>query len=482
MARPRIAWFSPLQPVESGISLSSEDLVPILAQVLNIDVVVDGYEPISLTPGPGIDVLDYRRFDPTRYDLVVYQVGNNPAHIYMLDEMARTPGLLVLHDTVLNHLFIQQPARNGTLYAYRDEMARLYGEAGVRAADRVLKGQAPDNLFRFPMSESLVQASPVTIVHSEYARQEARRTAPDASVVRVPHGLRMPQQVDRTSARRALDLAEDQFLVTSVTHINPHKRIDVVLRAFKRLRRHVPARLILAGSVSSGFPLERLISHLGLDQVVDRPGYVPDEQARLIAAASDVIVNLRYPTAGETSASLLRSMAAARPVLVSDTGSFSEVPEDCVIRVPVDALEEQMLLAVLDRLYVDPGLGLRIGRNARRFVKQEHSLQRWADGYMDVIRGLTGLSIPDPDAPIAEEPIPTDDGASRIAVSDPLTSSIARDVAELGLGGAPGLLEDIARSRVELGLGVGMMSFDADRSSAQAGGNDDREHEEANQR
>ncbi len=39
---------------------------------------------------------------------------------------------------------------------------------------------------------------------------------------------------------------------------------------------------------------------------------------------------LRHPTAGETSASLLRLLGAGRPTLVTATGSFAELPPTIV--------------------------------------------------------------------------------------------------------------------------------------------------------
>jgi glycosyltransferase involved in cell wall biosynthesis len=457
MSRPRIAWFSPVQPIESGISLYSEDIVLILGTVLDIDVIVDHYTPSVLRNQDGVRIRSLRDYNPANYDLVVYQLGNSPVHIYMLEEIYRNPGLLVLHDTMLNHLFIQQAARNGTLSNYRAEMERRYGRDGVRAADRVLKGQAPDDLFQFPMSEPLIELNRATIVHSEFARQQSLSWVPDAQVVRVPHGLHPPQEIDRDRAKQTLGIPTDQMLIASVSHINPHKRIDVVLRALKQVRRQIPARLILAGSVSPNFPLERMISHLGLEQVVDVPGYVSDPEARLIAAAADVIVNLRFPTAGETSGSLLHSMAAGRPVLVSETGSFAEVPRDSVISIPVDSLEESMLVAVFEKLWNDESLRNSIGINARDFVLSEHSIQRWVNGYADVISELTGSPLGYPDFEIHYENVPVTSAVPNNNCLDDLTGEIAVDIAELGLGGDERLLRDIASAQVELGLGVGMI-------------------------
>jgi glycosyltransferase involved in cell wall biosynthesis len=451
----RIAWFSPLQPVESGISLYSEDLLPFLARSVRIDVFVDGYRPNALNVTDRLTVRPAREFRPGEHDLVIYQVGNSPAHLYMLDEVTRTPGILVLHDTVLNHLFVQRAARNGTLHDYRAEMERRYGPDGGRAADRVLRGQAPDDLFRFPLSESLIDASELTIVHSHFAREQALTWCPGATVDRVPHGLRMPEYVDRRSARLALGVPDDQFVIASITHVSPYKRLDVVLRALRLLRREVPARLILAGSVSPNYPIHRTIAHLGLDQVVDLEGYVSDQHARLLAAAADVIVNLRYPTAGETSGSLLHSMAAGRPVIVSETGSFVEVPRDSVLTLPVDELEERTLVAMFRLLATDHRIRDTIGTRARAFVANEHSMQRWVDGYIDAIRRLTGAGVQRSIVELDEEPVLPSVPVQTPQVGEPLLGEIGSRMAELGLGGDEDLLRDVSEAAVELGLGIG---------------------------
>jgi glycosyltransferase involved in cell wall biosynthesis len=457
VANPRIAWFTPLEPVESGISLYCQDLLPLLSQVVPIDVVVDGYAPTSLHPSEHLQIVQYCDYRSSDYTLNVYQVGNSAAHLYMLDEVVSSPGLLVLHDTVLNHLFVQQAARSGTIDSYREQMRRRYGSDGERAANRVLKGQAPDDLFRFPMSEPLVSVSVATLVHSEFARRQVLSWVPDSSIYRVPSGMCLPEEVSKHDARMALGLPADQFLIASITHVNPYKRLDVVLRAFKHLRREVPARFVIAGSVSPNYPLVRQITHLGLDQVVDVLGYVDDLRARLIAAAADVIVNLRYPTAGETSASLLHGMAAGRPVIISDTGSFAEVPQDAAIRVSVDAIEEPMLLAIFRKLASDPALADEIGDNARSFVAAEHSLERWVIGYVDAIASITGLELRSQRVESPLEPVPVYPSPNTVDSVDTMVQSLAREIAELGLGGDGDLMYEIAVAISDLGLGAGKM-------------------------
>ena len=45
-------------------------------------------------------------------------------------------------------------------------------------------------------------------------------------------------------------------------------------------------------------------------------------------AACDIVLNLRYPTVGENSGTLMRALGLGKAVVVSDVGSFSEFPDE----------------------------------------------------------------------------------------------------------------------------------------------------------
>ena len=88
-----------------------------------------------------------------------------------------------------------------------------------------------------------------------------------------------------------------------------------------------------------------------------------------LMAACDVLVNLRYPTMGETSGSVIRALSLGKPLIVSDVGWFSELPDDAVLKVPVDEFEVATLEAALG-FAVDHGASL--GAAARAYVEREH--------------------------------------------------------------------------------------------------------------
>lgn len=79
-------------------------------------------------------------------------------------------------------------------------------------------------------------------------------------------------------------------VVLSVCRLEPVKRIDLLIRAFARVRRDVPdATLVIAGKGSDVARLERLVHALALDECVRFAGYVPEAELWGYYAAADVL-------------------------------------------------------------------------------------------------------------------------------------------------------------------------------------------------
>ena len=102
--------------------------------------------------------------------------------------------------------------------------------------------------------------------------------------------------------------------------------------------------------------------------------------------ACDVAVNLRHPTAGETSGTVIRLLGLGKPLIVNETGSFAEIPDDAAAKVPLDDTEEDLLLAYLRALAADEPLRRRMGENARLHMELHHGLAASARGYAGFLR------------------------------------------------------------------------------------------------
>jgi glycosyltransferase involved in cell wall biosynthesis len=369
----KIAYFSPLNPVQSGISDYSEELLPQLAEYAEIDLYVDGYTPVNKEITGRFAVYPVAKFKSHagRYDNFLFHMGNSAAHAYIYRALQETAGqgVLVLHDFVLHHFFIGQYLNNGKAPEYIRQMARHYGAEGETLAREVIKGRFAEALFGYPLNETAIEAARSVLVHSNYARNLIKEKYPDKTVGVARMGVPLPPDVSKADARARLGLPQNEFIIISLGHLNPYKRLDSVLWAFRAFRREFPAsRLILVGSESPNYNVRAMITALGLEKSVQLTGYASFEAMQDYTAAADACVNLRYPTAGETSASLLRIMGAGRPVLVSRTGAFTELPDATCIKVDVDDAEEELLLEYLRLLARRPELAHALGQNARRHV------------------------------------------------------------------------------------------------------------------
>ena len=159
------------------------------------------------------------------------------------------------------------------------------------------------------------------IVHSHYVEQRARAAGYEGPIWRIPHPAWKVPAFEPASI-------EGSPLIGSFGNVNASKRIPQLLEAFARLRRERPdARLLLVGAVSPGFDLDRRLQRLGLsEEGIVREAYVEEDRLWALMAACDVCVNLRAPTMGETSGSVIRQLSLGKPVVVSDVGWFAELP------------------------------------------------------------------------------------------------------------------------------------------------------------
>jgi uncharacterized protein YbaR (Trm112 family)/glycosyltransferase involved in cell wall biosynthesis len=392
---------------------------------------------------------------PTPDHPVIYQLGNSGFHREAFSWALRRPGLLVLHDVVLHHGRAGELLRSGSGAEYKRLLRARYGPEGAAMAEAVLRGASPENIADFPFSEDYIELASATIVHSRHACELVQRIVPGATVFRVPMGVPLPALVDQADARAMLGLPRDAFVVASITHVNPYKRLPVVIRAMRRLIERLPeAMLVVAGSVSPAVDLERQVRLFSVERNVRLLGYVTDDEARLVARASDVCVNLRYPSAGETSASLLRLLGSGRPVIVTSDAMAAELPADAVIPVEVDRFEDETIAEALDLLARDGALRVTAGAAARAFVEGEHHMGQAVEGYRRAALATWHFELPPvPDLQLFEpEPRVVRLNSPGVSYSH-VDAAVADALVHLKVHRHGGTIGSVARAEVDLRLG-----------------------------
>jgi glycosyltransferase involved in cell wall biosynthesis len=156
----------------------------------------------------------------------------------------------------------------------------------------------------------------------------------------------------------------------------------MALWAFKKLRESMPgAHYLLVGETLAETDLAALITELDLTGAVTHIDYVP-ELSRFVdwVYTADIVINLREPTMGETSATALRAMAAGRPLIVFDHGWYAEIPTEAASKIP--PLDEEALLTAMRHLAQSAPLRSKMGEAGQHYTRQECHPQTVAEAYV----------------------------------------------------------------------------------------------------
>jgi glycosyltransferase involved in cell wall biosynthesis len=139
------------------------------------------------------------------------------------------------------------------------------------------------------------------------------------------------------------------------------------------------------GEVQKGFPIEELTRLSGLEGKVTITGHLPMDRFYLHMLAADVVVNLRFPSTGELSGTLIRALGMGKPVLVSNTGPFAEFPDYTVARVDLGPPEVEEMAEILVLFAERPELREAMGRFAREHVEKTYNLRAEAKAYIEFL-------------------------------------------------------------------------------------------------
>jgi len=351
----RVAFFSPLPPARSGIADYSEALLVSLKPLAEVEVFSDAHQA----------------FDPAKFDIALYHVGNNGYHGFVYETAIKHPGVAVMHESNLHHLIADLTIRRGDWDGYVRECEYNGGAKAREFAERVRRLEVGPDYEGVPMTRRLLESARGIVVHSRFMAGELQAMGYGGPVAVIPHGAWIPQG-DRMAYRYRLGLDEATPLVGIFGFLKPYKRITESLRAFRRLLRLAPnARMILVGEQHAEFPIEPMIRSMGLSANVRVLGFTPIAEFVGYLSACDIVLNLRYPTVGESSGTLLRSLGLGKAVMVSEIGSFQEFPDDVCLKVPVGAGEEDLIFEYLNLLVSRPEIASQLGARAKDYVARE---------------------------------------------------------------------------------------------------------------
>lgn len=181
----------------------------------------------------------------------------------------------------------------------------------------------------------------------------------------------------RAEARVSLGLPDDVFIVLALGYITPPKQIQATLAALGLLKAQGAEFLfVVGGQRNPGFDIDAHVTRHSLEQHVLITGYLDEDEFFRHIVAADCLVNLRYPSVGESSGTLTRALALGLPAIVYNFGPFAEIPDDVVIKVPLELVEPVVLAAALEKLMLDPAQRQPLRESARQYMRSHHCVKR----------------------------------------------------------------------------------------------------------
>ena len=144
----------------------------------------------------------------------------------------------------------------------------------------------------------------------------------------------------------------------------------------------------MVGQDTTGGGLGRQVGRLGLADRVRVAGFVDLERFYLYLKAVDAVINLRYPSAGESSGTFARALAEGRATIVNDYASFAEVPPDVALKVEIDGDQTREVGEHLLHLASEPAFKASVEAEARRYAATVLDPSRCRDLYLHVARSV----------------------------------------------------------------------------------------------
>lgn len=376
MGKKTLLYASPMPPMKSGISDYSEILVYALKEYFDITLFIDDYrlDNKQLYKDFEVVVFGKDRIDFEQYDYIIYNIGNNPEfHSYIYEVCLKHPGMVILHEFVLYYLFVGYYQKKGNLYN------KIYEDGGVDAINIIKQAMKhiSINLLeckkiaeKLPLHKELLKSDNKFMVHSQYAYDHIIDQVKDKNNVRKINLIDQIEDnaviVEKDKLFEKYKIPKDAILITSFGYISETKLNHKVCEAVTKLQQEVPQKLCYV-MVGEGNYVDSMVD----SKTIIKTGYVELDEMNSFIKYSDVVTNLRHPSMGETSAALLRIMAMGKPCVVCNEAWFSELPNDCVLKLDYEDVDEK-LVNVLKDLLLDKELRDKISKKSVEYVEEKH--------------------------------------------------------------------------------------------------------------
>ncbi len=376
----KIAWFTPFCE-KSAIGRYNQILTNELSKQIDIDLWLSDNKELLFTDLKKIfyNSNDNLKSKLIKYDLIVYNLGNYLSFhkdIYEVSQKYR--GIVILHDFVLHHFFADYYLNcKKDKEGYLDGIKKYYGSKVRKIADDGISGKRKpiwetEDVFKYPFFEKVIENSQGVIACSNFLAKKIKyKLFRPVKAIYNPFYSNDKLILRKKTSKKDLGLPENKLVLATVGHVISTKKIEIIIKILgknKNLAEKVNY-LILGAEVDKQYSsyLKSLVKKYKLIKVIKFFGYLEDNSLHDYESVTDIFINLRFPFTGGASWSVIEEMNFAKPVIVSDTGFFSELPNDGVVKIS-SGKEEESLSICLKKLINNEKVRIKIGENGKNFA------------------------------------------------------------------------------------------------------------------
>ena len=388
MLERELAIFSPIPPEQNGIADYTYHLVSALRHETHCAIYAN--QPDGILPD-GVPIREpLQAFRHLRQDSpVLHQIGNNPGHVFVLKALRQWGGITTLHDQNLHYLYEVSAAPQPLMVRNLRATSAKLGEVFARHwFSEQIKTSA--NYALFDMLNEVLSLSNAVIVHSRFARNRIRLLYGEEAASRVhvvPHLALPPDERSEGYVHGVLGVPTGVPLIVTSGFATFAKRFDWLVAALDQVANlGVDFFWVHAGKERpEEYDLSGLLDrHPNVRSRCRISGYLTEAELNECIASCDILVNLRFPSVGESSGTLARAMAAGRCCVVNTTAAYADLPADTVMHIPVNDTVPALVEGLL-ALLADPALRAEFGAKALTLARGDWAPEAVARSYASII-------------------------------------------------------------------------------------------------
>ncbi len=393
----KIAWYTPFS-IHSAIGQFSSEVLQALqslghqvtlvrSEIRTRELEIEKIHPFQGTYHWASDwdsCLESRRDD---FDLVVYNIGDNyPNHGWCLSHQKRVPGITILHDYIIHGLLHAWEYSNDSLRKpYVQVLSEECDPSALEEYNKAVKGDivqewfltraASHPVFRFAMLPTLG-----IVTHAKFYRDICAQRI-GCPVKTIPLAYRGKLDSEDSPVTQPVG----RHSLITIGNANSNKCYESIIQAIGNSADLASAwSYRIVGHITKEY--QRHLSTLAVSMPhrvhVEFMGRIDPRSLKNELYSAQAISCLRNPILEGASASVIESMQSGRPTIVSDAGCYTEIPDDCVYKVPLGR-EIELIQRTLNEIQRDPQSAAQRGKLARSWAIERHRGDRYAESFME---------------------------------------------------------------------------------------------------